>query len=411
MSKPYAHLKVAAVVPRYDLGLGGGAETLVMSLVENLRKAVPTIELEVWTTCARDHRSWENHYQSGETIINDVLVRRFSVDDRNLDLFIKYELMLQEGQRLSVEEQLEWLESGVNSIDLYRHIKNEGRSFDVIFFAPYLFPTSFWGALIHPDKSVLIPCLHHERYAYLDVTKFLFRKVLGLMYNSNKEKLLAESLYGSQSLRGKGFVVGMSFDNLFGLTAKINSTELFSRYPGLSRKYILYSGRKETGKNLDLLVEMFTQYKCEAIDADLQLVIIGSGEIDFVRELPRDIIDLGFVSEDEKVALLDNALALCQPSVNESFSIVIMEAWLRGIPVIVHNDCDVTKDHVNTSGGGFVFGSQKEFSLILQQLINGGDNIKKIGELGRLYVHKEYCWNSVFGRLSEGLKLLGITND
>ena len=49
------------------------------------------------------------------------------------------------------------------------------------------------------------------------------------------------------------------------------------------------------------------------------------------------------------------ASLLCQPSHNESFSLVIMESWLCGRPVLVSSQCAVTKDFAKRSNGGLYF--------------------------------------------------------
>ena len=112
---------IACVVPRYGASIGGGAETLVREIVCNSLKNLFS-NVEVWTTCAKDHRTWENVYPQGESIEDDVVVRRFEVDERDTDIFIKHELAMQDGFLLSMHDQFEWLQNGVNSKNLYSHI-------------------------------------------------------------------------------------------------------------------------------------------------------------------------------------------------------------------------------------------------------------------------------------------------
>ncbi len=175
---------LAIVLPRYGASLGGGAETLARSLAEYLAGRLPGLgpsqprlieRLEVWTTCALDHRTWANHYPPGTISDNGILVRRFPVDERNLEVFINFEIGMTRGMPSTVEQQLDWLANSVNSKALYQHLLQHEAEFDAILFAPYLFATSFWGALIAPHKSILIPCLHNEAYAYLDVFRYLFQ--------------------------------------------------------------------------------------------------------------------------------------------------------------------------------------------------------------------------------------------
>jgi glycosyltransferase involved in cell wall biosynthesis len=61
-------------------------------------------------------------------------------------------------------------------------------------------------------------------------------------------------------------------------------------------------------------------------------VLIGSGGVRIPPRLSFDILDLGFVTPQDKADAYAATLALCQPSLLESFSLVMMEAWLRAPP-------------------------------------------------------------------------------
>lgn len=393
---------LAVVLPRYGSELGGGAETLTRSLVLALRDSDKqnsfNRNIEVWSTCAKDHRTWENFYPEGNSIEDGIIVRRYSVGERDLEVFINAELSIQNAKPISVDQQLDWLAAGVNSSGLYQHIINEGKNFDALLFAPYLFATTFWGSLIYPERSVLIPCLHNESYAYLEVIRQLFSKVRGLIFNAPSEMRLAQELYGREGIEQKGEVVGMGFvpSNL-GIPDTVNNLQ--------EKSYLLYSGRKEQGKNLDLLINYFSESKAEF--PDLKLILIGSGEINFLKELPEGVIDLGFVSPEEKLSLMKNALALCQPSTNESFSIVLMEAWQMETPVVVHSNCAVTKDHVVSSNGGLFFANKKDFISVLKFLLNNKEQVTMMGKQGKKYVEEVYSWEAVLDRLNTAFSKFG----
>lgn len=392
---------IAFVVPRYGADIGGGAETLVRQLVLNAfsgqhLESLGFRSVEVWTTCAKDHRTWENCLEPGTEIEDGITIRRFSVDPRSLDSFIRFEHAMQEGRALTLGEQLKWLENGVNSSSLYQHIASAGAEFDYIVFAPYLFPTSFWGSLIHPSKSILIPCLHDEHYAYLDSFRCVFSKVRGLFFNAVPEKELAETVYNLPAMERKSAVVGMGFSIPADPEVETKA----------SRDYILYTGRKETGKGLDILISCFESYRKQHSHAPLELRIIGSGNIEFLESLPPGVRDLGYVSEDEKLSLMRGALALCQPSVNESFSIVLMESWLERTPVIVNSQCAVTRYHVHESGGGLSFFDEKSFADALEFLLSSNKAVIEMGEKGRDYVEKNYSWPVIRRRLQQAFQQL-----
>ena len=265
--------------------------------------------------------------------------------------------------------------------------------FDAVFFAPYLFATTFFGALIHPHKSVLIPCLHDEHYAYLDIMQSLFRQVRGALFNSAPEMELAQRLYRCVA----GGEVGMGFD-----LPSQQETSSIAPYFKEEFPYIVYLGRKETGKGAHLLIDHFCALKAAHEQArDLRLVVCGGGDF---KDLERpeaadrdDIIDLT-LTESEKLSLLRHALFLAQPSVNESFSIVLMEAWLLGTPVVVNAFCPVTRSHAAESGGGLYFGNQAEFCAVSLELLTNRDLATAMGQAGREYVQNRYNWDAVLAR-------------
>jgi len=300
----------------------------------------------------------------------------------------------------SVEDQLVWFSESVNSTDLYRYLAKNSNNFKLIFFAPYLFGTTFWGSLINTEKACLIPCLHDENYAYTDVVGSMFRQVGKAFFNSLPEMELAKSLYGDLHCS----VVGMGFN-----LEDYDNTGYSHPYFEEQFPYILYIGRKETGKNVQLLIDYFITAKENAkIENNVKLIIAGGGDFsDLGRDeaiLRKDVIDLKQVTEEEKFRLIKNALFLCQPSTNESFSIVLMEAWALSTPVVVAADCSVTRHHVTESGGGLYFRGAREFALIVNKMAGNHNLCQKLAKAGKRYVAEEYCWEAVTSRFDQAVQ-------
>lgn len=384
--------RFAFVVPRFGETIAGGAETLVGALARRL--ADRGDEVEVFTTCARDNRTWANEFRAGEAREFGLVVKRFPVDARDLERWIPRQIKISAGEVLPLEDQLDWMAHGVNSRGLYEHIATVGHTFDALFFAPYLFATTFWGAQIHPERSYLIPCLHDEAYAYVDVVQSMFRRVAGALFNAVPEHELACSLYGPIP----GGEVGMGFEPFERTYVESLGPFFGERFP-----YLVYVGRKEGGKNVPQLVDYFCAAKEHgAIDPELKLVIAGAGSFDDVRRpeaLKRsDIIDLGHLSEEEKHRLVRHAHALCQLSCNESFSIVIMEAWLLGTPVVVHARCAVTTHHAVSSGGGLYVATADEFAGVVAELSAEPELRRTMARAGERYVRSNYAWTAVLAR-------------
>lgn len=358
--------------------------------------------VEIVTTCARDNRTWANELPAGECVVDGLKVTRFPVDARNLDSWIPIQVSISEGSPVGTEEQLTWMAESVNSQPLYAYLVKNQSSFDLIFFGPYLFGTTFWGSMLSPKRSVLIPCLHDEAYAYLDVTAAMFRQVRGCLFNAEPEMHLARSLYGEIP----GEVVGMGFE-----PPSRSYVEALEPFFSDGLPYILYLGRKETGKNVQVLIDYFCSAKDDgAIPADVRLVILGGGSFEDLHRagaLQRgDVVDLPHLGEREKQRLLRHALYLCQPSTNESFSIVMMEAWMAGTPVVVHGKCPVTRHHVVQSRGGLYFASSQDLAAVTDYYLTNSEARRAHAESGRRYVEREYSWSAVLDRFDRAVSEL-----
>jgi glycosyltransferase involved in cell wall biosynthesis len=389
----------AFVTPRFGEGIAAGAEALMFNMACQVAKRGH--QVTVLSTCARDNRTWEDYFPPGMTKESGLTVQRFTVDKRNLDRWIPIQIAISEGMRPSVEDQLDWMAESVNSAGLYQYIVEHGATFDALFFAPYLFGLTFWGSFIHPERSFLIPCLHDEHYAYLEVIASMFRSARGALFNALPEMDLARALYGDI----KGGEVGMGFNfEPFEQVIPLQRSYFADKSP-----YLLYAGRKETGKNVQLVVDYFIDGKDQGrLAKDLRLVIAGSGSFtDLHRPLAlqrSDIIDIAQVSEEDKLLLMRDALALCQLSTNESFSIVIMEAWLMGTPVIVHANCAVTRHFALDSGAGLPVKSSDEFIGSVNELMNNPELSHALAQAGARYVRSRFNWQAVMERFDNVMR-------
>lgn len=388
-------LRVAFVAPRYGPDIGGGAETLVRGLAEHL--AATGSAVEVLTTCARDHLTWRNVLRPGVTRAGGVVVRRFRVRPRDERRHAWLQQRILRGGRLRPEEEQRWVAESVASPDLFAHLGGHGTDHDLVCFAPYLFGTTLVGAPLVGPRAVLIPCLHDEPFAYLAAVRAVFQAARGFIFNSPPEAALADKLYGVGD-RPSG-VVGLGFD-----PPPATDPARFRQRHRLEGPLLLYLGRKETGKNVPLLVRYALRYRATH-RPDLTLVLAGDGPVGAPPGTP-GVRDVGYLDPEDKAAAYAAATVVCQPSVNESFSIVLMEAWLAGTPVLVHARCPVTTHHVVRAGGGLAFEDFYEFAEALTLLLEDGERRARLGAQGQAYVRAEYSWPAVTARLRDTLERL-----
>ncbi len=386
-------MRIAFICPRYGIDAAGGAAIHIEWLAERLKEA--NFSVEILTTCARDHFGWENYYPPGKEEINSITVRRFKVDERNTITFLKIQNRIIAKEKVSYEDQLTWAKESVNSSSMYSYIERNCGDYDYFIFIPYMFGTTINGSKVCPEKSLLIPTLHDEVYAYLEIFKDMFQRFRGIMFSTPPERELGKKLYNLSER--KIAIVALGFDE-----RKDASAERFRRRYDIKDDFCLYAGRREGGKNTPLLINYFNMYKRYNRNK-LKLVLIGSGDVAISGD-SQDIIDLGYVSIEDKYAAHASATFLCQPSVNESLSITIMESWLAGVPVLVNASCAVTQFHCQKSNGGLYFDTYFEFEECINFFLNNPDARLKMGINGKKYVKENYSWEKVIERFKNALE-------
>ena len=375
--------KIAFVVPWYGDKIPGGAETELRGLIKDLQKN--RIELEVLTTCVEKFVSdWnKNYYEPGDYVEDRIKIKRFKVRKRDTKKFDKINFKLMNNQKITTEEEQKFFEEMVRSVDLENYIEKNMDDYSLFCFIPYMFGTTYYGVKKSKKKAVIIPCLHDESYAYMETIKEIFNISSASIFHAKPEQELAKRLYGMENVKTPVLGEGLDFnipDKLEGFKEKYN----------LKNPYILYAGRKDEGKNVHLLLKYFSIFKEKNAFIDLDLVLIGGGEIQIPKNIKENVHDLGFVSIDDKYRAYANSLTLIQPSINESFSIVIMESWAVGTPVIVNDKCEVTKNFAIESNGGLYFNNYFEFEEILKFYINNPNIANKMGQNGKKYVFKNF---------------------
>jgi glycosyltransferase involved in cell wall biosynthesis len=374
-------MRVAIIVPRYGPDVLGGAETQARGFAEEAVRQ--GWDVEVWTTCARSHYTWENVYLPGQEYCRGVLVRRFPVTDWDPDCQAELNIRIASRGVLSVADQYRWLESGMHSVPLYEHMIHHAVEFDVIVTLPYAMPLAHYAAWAAPERVVVWPCLHDEPFVYLEPVRLLLETVWGMMFNSPEESDLALKCLKIRPARCAVLGEGVTL-----------SPSTFSDQTETQTNDLLYVGRLEMGKNLSLFYEYVQRYFAEG--KNIRLVVLGGGPLGPPSHPAFEY--RGFVSEEEKARTYASALALCQPSLNESFSLTIMESWLAARPVLVHGECAVTRGHVQRSKGGLWFHTYEEFVGAVEWLQSNAVLASRMGNNGRRYVLSNYTWPVVVER-------------
>lgn len=156
-----------------------------------------------------------------------------------------------------------------------------------------------------------------------------------------------------------------------GISIHINDNTDYLNSIGVNKyDYLLYIGRFEPEKRLDLLVNGYWNTVGKSVIKP-KLVLAGK-ENEFIKNAPwyekaradENIIFTGFVHGADKEELLSNALLFILPSDLEGMSIALLEAMGSGIPVLA-SDIKENSQLMYGFGRTFAHGNQSDFDRVL----------------------------------------------
>ncbi|MBM3297696.1 MAG: glycosyltransferase, partial [Candidatus Aminicenantes bacterium] len=140
----------------------------------------------------------------------------------------------------------------------------------------------------------------------------------------------------------------------------------------------------------------------------VKLVLIGST----VLPIPAhpDVRYLGVLPEEDKFDGLAGAELLLMPSFYESLSMVTLEAWALGKPVLANAHCEVLAGQCRRSNGGLYYGTYAEFHEALDLLLDDAALREALGRNGLAYYNGNYTWEVIEGKYLEVINRLEEEN-
>lgn len=375
--------RVAIVVQRYGEAVVGGAEAHARQVATHLA-ASNKVEVDVLTTCALHHLTWANELPAGESRDGAVRVHRFEVERaramRPFNTLSKR--LLGRGQDLVTEE--EWVtEQGPKSPRLIDAIARAGESHDAIVFFTALYAPAAFGLPLVAQKALMVPTAHDELPMAFQVYDDAFERARALLCNTLEEIEFIKARF-PHAARTRVVGVGLepprvTADGIDAVRAKFL----------LREPYLVYVGRLEEGKGVPALIEAHQRMVRQFHDAPV-LVLAGGGDLE-----PRGerIKCIGRVDEKDKWPLLAGAVAAVVPSRFESLSLLALEAFAMGTPVLGNDASAVVAGQIRRSQAGVTYSESN-----VQTFAEG---VQKIG-LERALLSKNakrfaatYTWDKV----------------
>lgn len=386
---------IAIVAPRFGPAVIGGAEDVLADLARGLARRGHTVEL--LTTCADDHYTWANVHPEGSTLHDGVVVRRFAteVDTPGVDRD-RIGSRILGGEPVSIQDQQRWVNDSLRCSGLWHHVFDHGANYRALILGPYMFWTTYAVSQIHPRKSLLMPCLHDEPPAALDIFVQMMEGAGGVLFLTEPEQDLARRLY---RLSDRHRVVGASVD-----VPEQYQAEQFRADHGIDGDYFYYAGRREWGKGWDDLRRAYGIYvQQRGGRRTLPLVTSGVGAVEAPMGAESQVIDVGLLSDEARDGAMAGAAAYLQPSAMESFSRTVLEAMAAGTPVIANGRSDVVAWHLERSQAGLTYHTPSELVQALHFVTDEPAAASALARPGRRYVLDHYRLEPVIDRLEEAL--------
>lgn len=390
-----ARPRIAFVVQRCGREVNGGAEQLCLKIAQRM---TAHWDCEILTTRALDYVTWDNHYPDAPETVDGVLIHRFPVAvTRDIAHFNRLSERLHPHRATaSLAEQEAWMRAqGPWTPELFAYLEQQREAYDAFIFFGYLYATTYFGLPWVRDKALLAPLAHDEWPIYLSMWDRLLSLPCGFIFNTPEERDFVRRRF--PNLAPEGPVAGVAVDPPLHYDGA-----RFRQRSAIDQPFLLYMGRIEPSKGCDQLFEYFIQLRRHERQPR-KLVLLGRA----VMEIPPhpDIVSLGFVDEQTKWDALAASELLIMPSPYESLSIVLLEAWTIGKPVLVNGHCEVLVGQCRRANGGLWYRNFGEFTLCLRTLQN--DHLSaRLGSQGQQFVKQQYGWPRIESCYGDLLKAI-----
>jgi glycosyltransferase involved in cell wall biosynthesis len=410
-------VKFAFISPRYGADIGSGADHACRLLAE---RVCERHDVDVLTTCARDHRTWKNEYSEGSDRVRGVLVRRFGVSQ--LPDHIGFDTLSQRLQTSphSRAEELEWVRlHGPWSPGLLDYLKRTHRSYDVIVFFGLWHPLTVHGLETAPERTVLFPYLQLQPALRFGLWTDLMRSARALGFFSEFERHLLHAYVGLRHPCEE--VVGIGVDpppqqsyprhqqdpndtiadeDEHGSDEDIEPDYLdgrgipFKRRHRLYGRFALYGGRVESDNGCEEMLEYFDTFASS--EADATLVLMG---LKMMKVPEEPYVRLaGVIPDRERMTAYEAADVTIAPSSDDLLAQPLLESLAVGTPVLASARNAAAVEHCRRAGAGLYYASREEFVGALTMLTKNSSLREKLGANGRAYIRNHHRWDGVLGR-------------
>lgn len=389
------------VVPRYGDDVVGGTEHWLRMLCQHL-VAMKQWHVEVFTTCAVSAATWADELPPGDSELKGVTVHRHrSVSGRD-PRYAALNAVIREDPAAVPDDVARRFVELVGPVCPDVLDQAAASDCDLIALTPYLFWPAVYGAPRLGRRVIFHGAAHDEPELHLPIMREVFQSVGGFAFNSYAERALVERNFPIAQLPAS--VIGNSVAEGDGDPASARAAL------GLAgdEPFVLCVGRVERAKGTHALADLWRLYRRRRPGAP-RLVVIGP--VHEPLDGDDDVLVAGSQPEEVKWGALRACELLIAPSPWESFSLVVLEGWLAGRPVVVNGYCQATVEHCRRSGGGLWFTDVVEFEVIVDRLLSDSSLRDHLASRGGDYARRQFSWEAVIDRyvaLADRIQATGL---
>ncbi|HCB37519.1 MAG TPA: hypothetical protein DEP66_04815 [Acidimicrobiaceae bacterium] len=382
-------MKLDFVLPLF--GERGGAERALSGLGRQVM-ARSDWEVTIQTTCATSGARWDNDAPAGPAHDGRLVVNRHHVDSGRAPGWVELEKRVNKAAGdVDAESERAYFEAqGPLSSALAETLV--GSDADLVLHMPYQYATTVQLSQVHNKPTVIWPAAHDDPALRLPAVGGALRAADALVFGTDAERRLTESIHPVSHLRQ--IVLGV------GVGEHPGDAAAAARRVGIDdgRPWVLCVGRMLPGKGTEALASLWSQY-ARRRRPEHRLVLVGDRDVDIAAG--GDLVVVGGVDEETKWGLLRGADLLVHPGTLESFGIVLLEAWAAGTAVLVNAGCEPTSDHVRSSRGGASYSDHATFDRAMSRLLGDAALRARMAAAGAAYWHANYTWDLVARRFMD----------
>ena len=174
------------------------------------------------------------------------------------------------------------------------------------------------------------------------------------------------------------------------------NSDILNRHNISGKKFLLFLGRINEKKGIELLLEAFVGIVKN--QEELLLILAGSGTKEYEKKirklvkklrLENNVIFTGLVTENEKLELLKSASLFVLTSHSDVHPIAVQDALTMGSPVIITESCDYPE--VKEYDAGIIIDEDvKQITNAILSIVNDEERLGKMSENARRLVLERF---------------------